>query len=69
VESPRADAVINLKLAPGLVYYGEKSPVYVDEAYLRAYFGKFDIEAGLRKLSWGKADSMGPLDVINPKAA
>jgi hypothetical protein len=62
----RAEGVINLKLAPGLVYYDEKSPVYIDEAYLRAWFGKFDIEAGLRKLSWGKADSPGPLDVINP---
>jgi hypothetical protein len=61
-----ADGVINLKIAPGLVYYNGKSPVYVDEAYLRAYFGKFDIEGGLRKLTWGKADSMGPLDVINP---
>jgi hypothetical protein len=65
-ESSRAEGVIKLKFAPGPVYYDEKSPVYIDEAYLRAYFGKFDIEAGLRKLSWGKADSPGPLDVINP---
>jgi hypothetical protein len=38
----------------------------VDEAYVTVYFGKLDIEGGLRKLTWGKADSMGPLDVINP---
>ena len=43
-----------------------ESPVSVDEAYLRAFFGKFEIVAGLRKLTWGKADSFGPLDVINP---
>jgi hypothetical protein len=65
-ESSRAEGLIKLKFAPGPVYYDEKSPVYIDEAYLRAYFGRFDVEAGLRKLSWGKADSLGPLDVINP---
>jgi hypothetical protein len=65
-ENSRADAVINLKIAPGLVYYEAKSPVYIDEAYVRAYFGSFDIEGGLRKLTWGKADALGPLDVINP---
>lgn len=65
-ESSRAKGVVNLKFAPGLVYYEENSPVYVDEAYLTAYFGKLDLEAGLRKLTWGKADSFGPLDVINP---
>ncbi|MDR1219915.1 MAG: hypothetical protein LBK73_09950, partial [Treponema sp.] len=65
-ETSHAGGVINLKLAPGLVYYDRKSPVYIDEAYLTAYFGKLDIEAGLRKLTWGKADSLGPLDVINP---
>jgi hypothetical protein len=58
-----ADAAINLKLAPVAL---PASPVAIDEAYLRAYFGSFDIEGGLRKLTWGKADSMGPLDVINP---
>jgi hypothetical protein len=65
-ENSRADAVINLKLAPALVYYDKNSPVFVDEAYLRVYFGSVDIEGGLRKLTWGKADSLGPLDVINP---
>ncbi|GHV05571.1 hypothetical protein FACS189485_12770 [Spirochaetia bacterium] len=65
-EGSRAAAVINLKLAPGLIYYDEKSPVYLDEAYISAWFGRLDIEGGLRKLTWGKADSMGPLDVINP---
>jgi hypothetical protein len=65
-ETTNAEGVVNLKLAPGLVYYDEKSPIYVDEAYITAYFGKLDITGGLRKLTWGKADSSGPLDVINP---
>jgi hypothetical protein len=40
--------------------------VSIDEAYVRAYFGGLEIEGGLRKLTWGKADSLGPLDVVNP---
>ncbi|MDR1506256.1 MAG: hypothetical protein LBI67_04060, partial [Treponema sp.] len=55
-----AEGAVNLKLTPS------DSPVTVDEAYVRAYYGRFDIEGGLRKLTWGKADSFGPLDVINP---
>ena len=54
------EGVINLNLQPTAL------PVNIDEAYLRAYFGNFEIAAGLRKLTWGKADSFGPLDVINP---
>ncbi|MCL1931314.1 MAG: hypothetical protein FWF55_05820, partial [Treponema sp.] len=42
------------------------TPLIMDEAYLRGFIGPVTIEAGLRKLSWGKADSLGPLDVINP---
>jgi hypothetical protein len=42
------------------------TPLIMDEAYLRGYIGPVNIEAGLRKLSWGKADSLGPLDVTNP---
>ncbi|MDR3173236.1 MAG: hypothetical protein LBU19_03210, partial [Treponema sp.] len=59
-DTSAATAVINLKLRP------TESPVTIDEAYVSAYFGSLDIEAGLRKLTWGKADSSGPLDVINP---
>ncbi|MDR2659580.1 MAG: hypothetical protein LBC27_06275 [Spirochaetaceae bacterium] len=58
------DAVINLKLST--YDFPEKLPISFDEAYLRVYFGIFEIEGGLRKLTWGKADSFGPLDVINP---
>jgi hypothetical protein len=55
-----AEAFINLNLTPSAL------PIDIDEAFIRAYFGNFDVEAGLRKLTWGKADSFGPLDVINP---
>ncbi|MCL2265580.1 MAG: hypothetical protein FWC22_06005 [Treponema sp.] len=55
-----ADGFINLNLTPS------KSPVAIDEAFLRVYFSGFEFEAGLRKLTWGKADSFGVLDVINP---
>lgn len=58
-----ADGVINLKLSPAL---DGSSPVSIDEGYLRAYWGRLDLEGGLRKLTWGKADSFGPLDVLNP---
>jgi hypothetical protein len=59
-----ADGVINLKLRPDV-----KDPSRIlsfDEAYVRAFLGSFTVEGGLRKLTWGKADSLGPLDVINP---
>ncbi|MDR3333743.1 MAG: hypothetical protein LBT13_02490 [Treponema sp.] len=55
-----ADAVINLKLKPSA------TPFSLDEAYVRAFFGSLSIEGGLRKLTWGRADTLGPLDVINP---
>ena len=42
------------------------TPLIMDEAFLRAFIGPVNVEAGLRKLVWGKADSLGPLDVINP---
>jgi len=55
-----ADGIVNLKLRPST------QPVSIDEAYVRAFFGGLEVEGGLRKLTWGKADSFGPLDVINP---
>jgi hypothetical protein len=61
-----ADAVINLKIEPQLDKGQWKNPFILDEAYARFYFGDFQLEGGLRKLSWGKADSLGPLDVVNP---
>jgi hypothetical protein len=55
-----ADGVIKLNLQT------TQQPITIDEAYARVYFGDLEIEGGLRKLTWGKADSFGPLDVINP---
>ena len=48
---------------PGAPLY---TPLILDEAFVRAYFGPVNIEAGLRKLTWGRADSLGPLDIVNP---
>ena len=42
------------------------TPLLIDELFVRAYIGPVNIEAGYRKLTWGKADSSGPLDVTNP---
>jgi hypothetical protein len=66
-----AEAVINLRLNTRFdndppVSFNSSSPLCFDEAYLRAYFGALTLEGGIRKLTWGKADSMGPLDVVNP---
>ncbi len=38
----------------------------VDEAYVRAYLGRFDLEAGLMKIVWGKGDDLHVVDVLNP---
>jgi hypothetical protein len=59
-----AEGVINLNLAPN--FSDPAKILSIDEAYIRAFFGSFNIEGGLRKLTWGKADTLGPLDVINP---
>jgi hypothetical protein len=58
-----AQGVINLNLVPD---FDGSSPVELDEAYVRAFFGPVTVEGGVRKLTWGKADSFGPLDVVNP---
>jgi hypothetical protein len=66
-EGPNAKAVVHLDVNPPSELEGFTSgSVSIDEAYLQAYFGDFELGGGLRKLAWGKADSMGPLDVINP---
>jgi hypothetical protein len=59
-----AEAFVNLHLNPALS--DGTSPVLLDEAYLSVFFSALTVDAGLRKLTWGKADSEGPLDVINP---
>jgi hypothetical protein len=64
-EASNAKAVIHLDVNPPSKTYNS-GWVSIDEAYLHAYYGDFELGGGLRKLTWGKADSMGPLDVINP---
>ena len=64
VSGSAAEAVIKLDLKAD--FQNLRAVVSFDEAYVRAFFGPVDIEGGLRKLSWGRADSFGPLDVINP---
>jgi hypothetical protein len=61
-----AEGVINLKFTPA-PFFDDFSPLdFIDESYVRAFFGSFEVEGGFRKLTWGKADSLGPLDVVNP---
>jgi hypothetical protein len=69
----KVDAFIGLNLSAAsfkdLINTNWENFVYtpiLDEAYLRGYFGPVNIELGLRKLTWGKADSLGPLDIVNP---
>jgi len=42
------------------------TPLIIDELYFRVYISAVNIEAGYRKLTWGRVDANGPLDVINP---
>jgi len=66
-----ADGILNINIVPT---FGKTAPtpidnpaapLNIDEGYVRGYLGFFTLEAGLRKLTWGKADSMGVLDVTN----
>ncbi|MDR3191750.1 MAG: hypothetical protein LBT87_01650 [Treponema sp.] len=70
-----AEAALNFRLSTETFWdIGSRSsgdllyntPRLIDEAYLRAFFGPVSLEAGFRKLNWGRADSLGPLDVTNP---
>jgi len=61
-----ADSISELWNADEMLSDPTYTPLIMDEAFLRAYIGPVNIEAGLRKLSWGKADIPGPLDVTNP---
>ena len=57
-----SDSLVELKSGPGLA----ETPLILDEAYVRGFFGPVTIVGGIRKITWGKADSFGPLDVVNP---
>jgi hypothetical protein len=67
--SSRAEAVLNFQLSPAAIAASGSpfwTPPVIDEAYLRVFLGPLALEAGLRKLAWGRADIRGPLDVTNP---
>jgi len=60
----KVDASLRLKASKDII---ELRPAdIVDEARLRVSSGPLSFEGGLMKLTWGKADSQGPLDVLNP---
>jgi len=61
-----ADSVRELWDASPNLSDANYTPLIIDEAFLRGYIGPLNVEAGFRKLTWGKADSLGPLDVTNP---
>jgi hypothetical protein len=60
----KVDASIRLKASEELI--DERPTDIIEEARLRISSGAFSLEGGLLKLTWGKADSQGPLDVLNP---
>jgi hypothetical protein len=59
-----AEAVVRLEINKAIL--GGSPEDLLDEAYARAYIGSAMIEGGYIKLPWGKADSRGPLNVLNP---
>jgi hypothetical protein len=61
----KVDAVLHLDLRATIP--ASDPWAALDEAYLRLGLLEFlDIEGGLRKVSWGRADSLSVLDIINP---
>jgi hypothetical protein len=59
-----AEAALRLRVSKAIL--SEAPEGLLDEAYARAFIGPAMIEGGLIKLPWGKADSRGPLNVLNP---
>ncbi len=58
------DAALKLRISEQTLDAWPES--FVDEAFVRIYLGPVDLEGGLLKVAWGRADSQGPLDVLNP---
>ena len=58
------DASLELRLSEKVL--SESPSSVVDQASLKLFAGPLTLEGGLLKASWGKADSQGPLDVLNP---
>jgi len=45
---------------------GVYTPALIDEMWLKGYFDRFSVKAGLVKIRWGRMYSPGPLDIVNP---
>lgn len=61
----KVDAMIGLRLNRDIL---ENRPAsLLDEARLRIFLGQTTVEGGLMRISWGRADSLSVLDVINPR--
>ncbi|MFA6508079.1 MAG: hypothetical protein WCT14_18395 [Treponemataceae bacterium] len=60
----KAEAAFKLKIS-GDILTSDPAKL-IDEAYIRMFIGPLELEGGLLKVSWGKADSQSVLDVLNP---
>nr|WP_314993681.1 hypothetical protein [uncultured Treponema sp.] len=40
---------------------------WIDEAYLKMLFGPAVITGGIQKISWGRAETLSVLDIVNPR--
>ena len=61
----KVDAMIGLRLDRNIL--GNRPASLLDEARLRIFLGRATVEGGLMRVSWGRADSLSVLDVINPR--
>jgi hypothetical protein len=61
----KADAHIAVKLDEDLL--ANKPEDILDEAWLQLYTGQTIIQGGLMRHTWGRADSLSVLDILNPK--
>lgn len=59
------DASLRLAVSPSILS-SDPSRV-IDEAWVRLWLGDGMLEGGLMKVTWGKADALSVLDVLNPQ--
>jgi hypothetical protein len=61
----KVEAHVALKLDEDLLV--NRPGDILDEAWLRIFSGQTIIQGGLMRLTWGRADSLSVLDILNPK--
>lgn len=66
IESRGSSVDLSVKLKVSGKTLAETPRDILDEASVRTFLGPLSVEGGWLKVFWGKADSQGPLDVINP---